>query len=298
VYRRAVVLGGGGVTGVSWLTGVLAAFEAADIPVGDADFVLGTSAGSVVGAQLAAGRPFAKQYRFLAAERVRARDMLARLYRAMPKPTDEVIEQLGRQFVASTSASTAETRADLGRGALAADTMPAPAWVLLVSLYLRTHRWPGPALGVTAVDVQDGSVRVFRAADGVPVTRAVAASTAVPQVFPPVVIQGRRYMDGGTRTATNADLAAEHDVVLLFVDHRALPSGQGPLSRAAIDAEIAALRSGGATVVEVSPDDASIDALGDLEALDPDRIGPSVRAGRVQGEAEAERVAAAWPARS
>jgi len=298
VYRRAVVLGGGGLTGVSWLTGVLAAFEAADIPLGDADLVLGTSAGSVVGTQLAAGRPFAKQYRFLAAEHVPAREMLMRLYQAMPKPTGEVIEQLGRQFLASTSASTEETRADAGRAALAADTMPAPAWVLLVSLYLRTHRWPGPALGVTAVDVQDGSVRVFRAADGVPVTRAVAASTAVPQVFPPVMIQGRRYMDGGTRTATNADLAAEHDVVLLFVDHRALPSGQGPLSRAAIDAEIAALRSGGATVVEVSPDDASVDALGDLEALDPDRIGPSARAGRVQGEAEAERVAAAWPARS
>src|ERR671934_192261 len=95
-----------------------------------------------------------------------------------------------------------------GGAALAADTMPAPAWVLLVSLYLRTHRWPGPALGVTAVDVEDGSVRLFRAADAVPVTRAVAASTAVPQVFPPVLIQGRRYMDGGTRTATNADLAA------------------------------------------------------------------------------------------
>jgi NTE family protein len=86
--------------------------------------------------------------------------------------------------------------------------------------------------------------------------------------------------------------------VLLFVDHRALPSGQGPLSRAAIDAEIAELRSGGTTVVEVSPDDASLDALGDLAALNPDRIGPSARAGRVQGEAEAERVAAAWPARS
>jgi NTE family protein len=298
VYRRAVVLGGGGLTGVSWLTGLLAAFEAAEIPVADADLVLGTSAGSVVGTQLAAGRPFAKQYRFLAAERVRAREMLVRLYRAMPKPTDEVLEQLGRHFLTSSSASTQEARAIEGRDALAADTMPAPAWVVLVSLYLRTHRWPGPALGVTAVDAEDGSVRVFRAADGVPVTRAVAASTAVPQVFPPVKIEGRRYMDGGTRSATNADLAADHDLVLLFVDHRALPSGQGPLSRAAIDAEIAELRSGGTTVVEVSPDDASLDALGDLAALDPDRIGPSARAGRVQGEAEAERVAAAWPARS
>src|SRR5438046_2651833 len=105
VYRRAVVLGGGGLTGVAWLTGLLAAFEAADIPVGDAEEVLGTSAGSVVGTQLVAGRPFAKQYRFLAAERVRSREMLVRLYRAMPKPTDQVLEQLGEHFLASTAST-------------------------------------------------------------------------------------------------------------------------------------------------------------------------------------------------
>ncbi len=104
-------------------------------------------------------------------------------------------------------------------------------------------------------------------------------------------------MDGGTRSVTNADLAAGYDLVLLFIDHRALPGGMGPLSRAALDAEIEGLRAGGATVVEVSPDDASLDALGDLEALDPDRLGPSARAGRAQGAAEAARVAEAWAGR-
>ena len=175
--------------------------------------------------------------------------------------------------------------------------MPWPAWVALVALYLRRLRWPGPALAITAVDAESGRLRVFRAGDRVHVAQAVAASSAVPQFFPPVRIRGRHYMDGGTRSVTNADLAAGYDLVLLFIDHRALPGGMGPLSRAALDAEIEGLRAGGATVVEVSPDDASLDALGDLEALDPDRLGPSARAGRAQGAAEAGRVAEAWAGR-
>jgi len=293
VYRRAVVLGGGGLTGVAWLTGVLAAFEAARIPIGAADLVLGTSAGSVVGAQVVGGRSFAKQYRFLGAERVPARELLVQLYRAAPKPSPEVLEQLGAQLL-DAPASTESARAIEGRDALAANTMPWAVWVALVALYLRRLRWPGPALAITAVDVENGRLRVFRGGDGVPVAQAAAASSAVPQFFPPVRIRGRRYMDGGTRSVTNADLAAGYDLVLLFIDHRALPGGMGPLSRAALDAEIAGLRAGGATVVEVSPNDASLDALGDLEALDPARLGPSARAGRVQGAAEAARVAEAW----
>ncbi|HEX4623760.1 MAG TPA: patatin-like phospholipase family protein [Solirubrobacteraceae bacterium] len=256
VYRRAVVLGGGGLTGAAWLTGVLAAFEAARIPLGTADLVLGTSAGSVVGTQVVGGRSFAKQYRFLGAERVPARELLVRLYRAAPKPSPDVLEQLGAQLLDAPT-STEASRAIEGRAALAADTMPWPVWVALVALYLRRLRWPSPALAITAVDAQSGRLRVFRASDRVHVAQAVAASSAVPQFFPPVRIQGGRYMDGGTRSVTNADLAAAYDLVLLFIDHRALPGGMGPLSRAALDAEIEGLRAGGATVIEVSPDDAS-----------------------------------------
>src|SRR4051794_544442 len=110
LMQRAVVLGGGGLTGVAWLTGVLSAFEDAGVPVGDADLVVGTSAGSVVGSQLVAGRPFADQYRFLGAEHVRAREMLVRLYQAMPKPDGEVLMHLASHWRGS-KASTAESRA-------------------------------------------------------------------------------------------------------------------------------------------------------------------------------------------
>ena len=293
---RAVVIGGGGLTGVAWLTGMLARFEAAGIPFADADLVVGTSAGSVVGTQLAAGRDFADLHHFLSAEHVRPRDMLLDLYAALPKPDPTVVAHLAEQWASST-ASTESSRAEEGAAAMRAKTMPEPIWVALVAMFLRTHHWPSPALAITAVKALKGTLRVFRAADGVHVSRAVAASSAVPQFFPPVDIEGDRYIDGGTRSVINADVAAGHDVVLVFVDHHAPPTGDGPLSQAEIDREIAALREAGAEVVVVSPDEGSQEAMGKMEALNPERIGPAARAGFAQGAHEAARVAAAWPNR-
>src|ERR1700681_4453810 len=52
---RALVLGGGGVTGIAWETGLLAGLAEAGIDLTSADLVVGTSAGSVVGAQILSG---------------------------------------------------------------------------------------------------------------------------------------------------------------------------------------------------------------------------------------------------
>src|SRR5258708_9941745 len=52
---RALVLGGGGVTGIAWETGLLAGLAEAGVDLTSADLVVGTSAGSVVGAQILSG---------------------------------------------------------------------------------------------------------------------------------------------------------------------------------------------------------------------------------------------------
>ena len=52
---------------------------------------------------------------------------------------------------------------------------------------------------------------VFDAASDVRLLDAVGASCAVPGIWPPVTINGRRYIDGGIRSAANADLAAGCD---------------------------------------------------------------------------------------
>ena len=53
--RTALVLGGGGITGIAWEIGVLAGLAEAGADLTGADLVVGTSAGSVVGAQVTAG---------------------------------------------------------------------------------------------------------------------------------------------------------------------------------------------------------------------------------------------------
>src|SRR5262249_32647760 len=70
------------------------------------------------------------------------------------------------------------------------------------------REWPRRRLLVTAVDAGSGEFVVFDRDSGVGVVDAVGASCAVPGVWPPVTINGRRYVDGGVRSAANVDLAA------------------------------------------------------------------------------------------
>src|SRR5262245_12288473 len=60
--KRALVLGGGGITGIAWEWGILAELAANGVDLRDADLVVGTSAGSVVGAQVAAGLDLDERY--------------------------------------------------------------------------------------------------------------------------------------------------------------------------------------------------------------------------------------------
>jgi NTE family protein len=293
VSSRALVLSGGGLTGVAWLTGLLARLEAEGVALHDADLVLGTSAGAVAGAQVVGGRDLQRQYRWLTGERVRTRSLMIRAFDRMPKPAPTALGELHARWLAAPVSSEI-TRQDTGRLALGAKTMPERAFVALLAAYLRMRRWPGAALAVATVDVESGRERLWRAGDGAHVARTIAASCAVPAVFPTVRIGGRRYMDGGARSVTNADLAAGHDVVVVLLDYTPT-DGVGPTSRTAIDLEIAGLRAAGSTVIEIGLDAASLEAMGPL-IFDPSRLKASAEAGWNQGAAELARVRDAWRA--
>jgi NTE family protein len=123
---------------------------------------------------------------------------------------------------------------------------------------------------------------------GVPLVEAVAASCAVPGVWPPVSTGGRRLIDGGVRSPANADLAAGHDrVVVLAPIVRAL----GPMLQ--VRDQVAALRADGAQVVLVCPDATALAAIG-RNVLDPAKRAAAARAGRVQAAAAAAEVESVW----
>jgi len=138
---------------------------------------------------------------------------------------------------------------------------------------------------VTAVDAATGEFRTFDRDSGVPLVQAVAASCAVPGVYPPVTIEGRRYVDGGMRSAANVDLAKGYDRIVVLAP---IARGAGPM--ASVDAQVTGLV---ARVAVVTPDQASRTAIG-RNVLDPAARAPSARAGRAQAKAEAERVGEAW----
>src|SRR5207245_4480372 len=100
-------------------------------------------------------------------------------------------------------------------GAIARQTqVPEDVAVEIMRQYLPDIPWPRP-LVIAAVDIDDGAFVSWGAAAGVSLVQAAAASSAIPGIFPPITIAGRRYMDGAIRSPTSADLAAGSDMVVI-----------------------------------------------------------------------------------
>jgi NTE family protein len=277
--RTALVLGGGGITGIAWEIGVLAGLAEAGVDLTGADLVVGTSAGSVVGAQLTSGA-----------------DLEMLFARQLEPPADEKVARMTRAALARygwavlrSRGKDVEFRRRVGALALAAEqaglTPTEQERLDVIGSRLVSREWPDRDLRITAVDAETGEFRVLDRTSGVPLLQAVAASCAVPGVYPPVTIDGRRYVDGGMRSAANADLAEGYDRVVVLAP---IPRGVGPLS--SVDAQVTGMV---ARVAAVSPDEASRRAIG-RNVLDPAARAGSARAGRAQAAGAAAEVAEAW----
>jgi NTE family protein len=245
------VLGGGGVTGVAWEIGLLAGLAARGVQLGQADLV--------VGAQLASGTSLDQMYA----------DQLAPAGPPQPGGTARLRPRHIARYAwaALRHRDPVQARAHIGRLATRARTMP------------EAER--------RAVDTGSGEFRAFGAGQGVGLIDAVAASCAVPGVWPPVTIGGRRWMDGGIRSPANADLAAGCDAVVVLA-----PVTQG-LRGTSVPSQVAALRQRGRAVAVVWPDRAAKAAIG-RNVLDPARRAPAARAGHAQAGPALDRVAAVW----
>ena len=273
--ERAFVLAGGGATGIAWEAGIIIGLRDGGVDVRDADTMIGTSAGSVVAAHLRVGTDEGNAF-----ARIKQGGELATFGRLGPSDA-------ARYVRAQVHLDAQEGRALVGRAALNARTTSEEEWLAEIGLGLVGKDWPEGRLLITAVDAETGTSVVFDASSGVPLERAVAASCAVPGVFPAVEIAGRRYVDGGLRSIANIDLAAGHRRVISLA-----PYPVGSHLRDLPPVQLRSLRPRAKTYLVV-PDAKDLWAMG-ANPLDMSRGAGTFETARTHGQRIADRVAEVW----
>ncbi|MGI5222720.1 patatin-like phospholipase family protein [Nocardia sp. CA-290969] len=269
--RIALVLGGGGPVGIAWLAGLAQGLRSAGIDLTLADRIIGTSAGAVVGTAIAAGSDLSTLLTPRPTPAVApARDFgplleIAALLRAVDQDRELVLQRVGEL-------------------ALGAETGDPAAHLERIGALVDFADWPDHDLVVTSIDIGSGALTAWTRDDPATLVQALAASTSVPGVFPPIEIGGRHYIDGGVRSTINADLAAGYDAVVILE----------PLAhvypRTRADRELDAARQ-----VSITPDEVAVAAFGpDLFA--GAALGPSYESGLRQAGAAAGELKEFWPA--
>ena len=294
--KRALVLGGGGPVFIAWESGLLAGLAEEGLDLSNADFILGTSAGSVVGSKLAIGHsPAALAAPFFGS----TNDQLSspsKLLGSGPPDLTVLIQKMAQAAMGIVPPERA--RVELGTFALQSETMTEDAFIKSFGHTIADYpdgSWPD-RFACTAVDTADGSFVMWNRESGVSLACAVGSSCSVPGIFPPVTIRGRRYMDGGMRSATNADMAKGCDLVFVVALSLGAAAGPNPMAEAfrrRLDGELDVLRSAGSRVELILPDAASVEAFGP-NMMDYRRRPAAASAGLACGRAIASALRGSW----
>jgi NTE family protein len=267
------VLAGGGERAVAWERGVLAGLADRGVDVMGAERIVGTSAGALVATALALGEPPAEP------------DGPG----PPPPGAADGLGALSLEWAEAAALGGREGRRRVGALALAAYTAPANEFVAETERRLPPAAARGPwpaALVIAAVDAVTGERVAYSEDDGLPLGPVVAASRAVPGVRAPVEIRGHANVDGAVSSATNADLAAGAELVVIVdpTPPEPPPGSLFALWEAALREEVEHLRAGGAVVEAIRATSEDLAAMGP-HPLNGARAVEAFRAGRERGRA-------------
>lgn len=282
--RTALVLSGGGLVGGAWMIGALSAIAAeTGWDPGSADYVVGTSAGAMVGGLLASaippwllrayaeGQSLAGLSEFGRGANRFGSDI--RLHWSFPRPV------LGSPTLALRSLREPWKYGPLGivawlpHGVISTEPLKGAVRTLVRSGW-STH----PNLWIVAIDYQTGA-RVVFGRSGAPradLADAIAASCAIPGFYFPVTIGGRRYIDGGLYSPANLDLVLSSDAELVIClnpmssPHRgrwfestgAIASLVRGDNRVILDREVRSLQRAGKRVLLLEPSGDDLKVMG------------------------------------
>jgi NTE family protein len=283
---RGLSLGGGGLFFIAWQVAYLSGLIAQGVELGRVDRVVGTSAGSVVGTGLVAGKleRLAREVTLLA----KAPGVVAALAKSAElRPSQQRAWDL---FQAADNARP-ETVAAIGHAALAAHAAPASRMRATFGLLVGARAWPSSRLHITCVDTYTGERCVITDAAGVSAPTAMAASTSLPGIYAPERIGDRLCMDGGVSgSALHLDLLAgtRRALVLALLDDADAEPGMTFIP-GSTQAEIEALAATGTDVEVRLPESVDLE-----EIMDPAALPRALAMGRRQASADAPRLASFW----
>jgi NTE family protein len=239
--RVGLVLGAGGLLGGAWLTGALNALaRETDWDPGSAEHIVGTSAGSMIGALVAAGVPpwfmvaHARGEVFEgllgpdgrpAAEADRAAGAAFRLHRGLPALGPGSL----RMAFTALSNPLRHTPLQLLAGWLPAGLVSTDSLKEIVRRAVPGRWVDHPHFWAVACDYESGRRTPFGRLDAprAEIADAVAASCAIPGFYRPVRIGRRRYVDGGVCSPSNLDLVAGRGLDLVICLNP-LSASEGP----------------------------------------------------------------------
>jgi NTE family protein len=271
-----LVLGGGGVLGEAWMIGVLAGIEdATGFDLRDCEYFVGTSAGSIVAAQLVAGtsprRPSSAGTEVVLADSEPVGGLSAAALEAARRAG--AIALAASATVAPLALGLAEPPASFVRAVLLRRLPPARSSLLELRRRVEQSaaRFDG-RLRVVAVQRRSGRRIVF-GSPGAPkatVAEAVEASCTVPWLFEPVRIDGREYVDGAIWSPTNLDVApaGRGTQVLCLNPIASITASNGligvvrTVARSAVSIESLVLKRRGASVWTIAPNAECAAAMG------------------------------------
>jgi NTE family protein len=296
----AIVLGGGGILGEAWMTAVLAGIgQQGGFDARECGAYIGTSAGSIVAASLAAGIAPAERLEVSGLRRAGAAHSPVPPAAWGPARALGAAADLGAAAAAPFAALALGAGATAGavvRRALLRGVRPGERSLAQLEAAVAGHRvaWDGRLL-ITAVELETGRRVVFGApgAPSVTVATAVCASCAIPGFFTPVSAAGRTYVDGGAWSPTNMDaLTVPRGALVLCLNPtgslrgagRPLATAIGSVSRGIAAGEALALRHRGAGVITVNPDERSAAVMG-TNLMDSAPRTAVIEAGLAQGRA-------------
>lgn len=284
---RALVLGGGGPVGRAWESGLVAGLLDLGINLDAADLIVGTSAGAIVGAELAVGASLDQAGPTIDPASGGTMD---------PAGMQQI---LGAQSRAGTSRQPDKERQSVGAFSLAASTISEQASLARDTFSPIAGRdWPGN-FWATAVSTRTGRRQVWHAASRIPLEYAAASSSAMPGVWPPISIGADRYMDGGIHSSLNADLATGYNRVLVVscfsLDVVGDPDSPPAVANRMLGDELQLLRDGGTSVDVIIPDGAFLELTANgMRMLDNSLVPEAYRFGKRQASVDAHRIKDFW----